>query len=162
MIGDSLNLGTEEPLRAKLRRWKFRTDDVVGRRTETGVDRMALAGSSLAPYVVVSLGTNDSASSVAAFRAEVGRAVELAGPSRCLVWATIHRDGGAYDAFDAVLRAEAARNRNVRVVEWAAMVDAHPGWLAPDGIHGTPDGYAARAAAVVDAMRRCPASGIGG
>jgi lysophospholipase L1-like esterase len=162
LIGDSLNLGTEEPLRAALRQWTFRTDDVVGRRTAAGLARLAAAGSSLPPYVVVSLGTNDPASDVAAFRAEVARAVKLVGPSRCLVWATIHRDGGAYDAFNAVLLAEAARNRNVRVVEWGAMIEAHPDWLAPDGIHGTPDGYLARAAAVVEAMRACHAAGSGG
>ena len=162
LIGDSLNLGTEESLREKLSGWTFVIDDVVGRQTAIGIDRLEAAGSSLAPYVVVSLGTNDPASAVASFRAGVRRAVGLVGPRRCLVWATIHRDGGAYAAFNAVLRAEAKLNRNVRVVEWAAMIDVHPEWLAPDGIHGTPDGYRARAAADVEAMLQCHDAGVGG
>jgi hypothetical protein len=162
LVGDSLNLGIEPPLRNALPRWTFHTDDVVGRDTATGVDHLRAAGPSLAPYVVVSLGTNDPSSAADAFRSQVTGALRIAGASRCVVWATIFRDGSAYDVFNSVLRAAAARNRNVRVVEWSAMVDKHPEWLASDGIHGTPDGYAARAEAVVAAMRSCHAAGIGG
>jgi lysophospholipase L1-like esterase len=161
MVGDSLNLGTEAPLREALRQWRFRTDDVVGRDTATGIERLRAEEPSLAPYVVISLGTNDPSSSVDSFRADVAAVLSIAGPRRCVIWATIHRDGHAYDAFNDVLRAAAARNRNVRVVEWSAMIDKQPKWLAFDGIHGNPDGYAARAAAVVAAMRSCNAAGIG-
>jgi len=161
MVGDSLNLGTEPSLRETLRRWPLRTDDVVGRDTATGIERLRAAGSSLAPYVVVSLGTNDPSSSVDSFRSDVDAALRIAGPRRCVVWATIRREGSAYDAFNAVLRAAASRNRNVRLVEWSAMVEKHPDWLAFDGIHGNPAGYAARAAAVVAAMRSCHAAGVG-
>ncbi|MCP6769387.1 hypothetical protein NL529_31525, partial [Klebsiella pneumoniae] len=80
---------------------------------------------------------------------------------RCVVWATIHRNGTAYDAFNEVLRAAASRNRNVRLVEWSAMIEKHPDWLAFDGIHGSADGYAARAAAIVAALRSCHDAGIG-
>ncbi len=161
LIGDSLNLGTEQSLRAALRRWTFYADDVVGRSTATGVEGLRDAGSSLAPYVVVSLGTNDPSSGVDAFRGDVAQILHLAGPRRCVVWSTIHRDGDAYDGFNAILRAEAARNRNVFLVEWASMISQHPDWLASDGIHGSPDGYVARAAAVVVAMRECHTAGVG-
>ena len=161
LVGDSLNLGTEPPLRDALSGWTFHADDVVGRATATGVDHLRGAGSSLAPYVVISLGTNDPPADVEAFRSDVGEALRIAGPTRCVVWATIHRDGDAYTAFNDVLRDAAARNRNLRLVEWAEMIDKHPAWLAFDGIHGSPDGYAARADAIVAAMRSCHEAGIG-
>ncbi len=161
LVGDSLNLGTEPALRSALRHRTFTTDDVVGRDAATGIDRLRRAGSTLAPYVVISLGTNDPLSAVGAFRSDVAEALRLAGSHRCVVWATIHRDGDAYDAFNDVLRAAAARNRNLRLVEWSAMIDKHPEWLAADGIHGSPDGYVARAEAVVAALRSCHSAGIG-
>ena len=158
MVGDSLNLGTEPLLRDALPRWTFRTDDVVGRSTATGLERLRAA--TLAPYVVISLGTNDPVSEVEAFRAAVADALQIAGPNRCVIWATIHRDGNAYDPFNDVLRAATDRNRNLRLIEWAQMIDKHPDWLAYDGIHGNPDGYAARAEAVLGAMRSCHAAGF--
>lgn len=160
MIGDSLNLGTEAPLRDALPRWTFRTDDVVGRSTATGLERLRAA--TLAPYVVISLGTNDPSSEVAAFRAAVADALQIVGPNRCVVWATIHRDLNAYDGFNEVLRAAARGNRNLRLIEWAQMIDKHPEWLAYDGIHGNPAGYAARADAIVPALGSCHAAGIAG
>lgn len=160
LVGDSLNVGIEPALQAALPNWTFETDDVVGRGTETGLERLRAAGSSLAPYVVISLGTNDPSSEVDAFRRDVDEVLRITGRRRCVVWATIHRDGG-YDAFNDVLRAAAKRNRNLRLVDWSAMIDAHPDWLAFDGIHGNADGYAARVAAVVDEMRSCHDAGVG-
>ena len=162
LVGDSLNLGMEPALEEALPRWTLHADDVVGRGTATGLERLRAAGSSLAPYVVISLGTNDPSAALDAFRSDVAEALRIASPNRCVVWATIHRDGHAYNAFNDVLRAVAGRNRNVRLVEWAKMIDQHPDWLAFDGIHGNPAGYAARADAVVAAMRSCHEAGVGG
>ena len=158
MVGDSLNLGTESPLRDALPRWTFRTDDVIGRSTATGLERLRAA--TLAPYAVISLGTNDPSSELDAFRIAVADALRIAGPRRCVIWATIHRDGNAYDSFNDVLRAATRENRNLRLIEWAQMIDRHPDWLAYDGIHGSQAGYAARAEAVLGAMRSCHAAGL--
>jgi hypothetical protein len=43
-----------------------------------------------------------------------------------------------------------ARYPNMRIFNWAAM--DQPGWHLPDGIHYTPAGYAARAAAIAHAL----------
>jgi len=155
LIGDSLNLGVEPYLEAELSGWTIDTDDVVGRSTETGVEHLRAQGAALGHYVIVSLGTNDPIAAVAAFRTNVADVMQHAG-GRCVVWATIHRDHHAYAPFNDVLRAEADANRNLRLVEWTSMLDAHPEWLAADGIHATADGYRARAAAIVSAMRACP------
>lgn len=157
LVGDSLNVGIEPYLEQALPGWELDADDVVGRSTADGLAAIERAGDRLAPRVVVSLGTNDAVGDVAAFASRVARAMALAGPRRCVVWATIRRDGAAYEPFNAVLRAEAAARPNLVLVDWAGMVAAEPGLLAADGVHGTPAGYAARAEAVAAAVRSCAA-----
>ncbi len=157
LVGDSLNVGVEPFLRAELRGWSIAADDVVGRSTETGIEHLRAQGATLGRYLVVSLGTNDPGNATDAFRADVTEVMRLAS-GRCVVWATIHRGGDAYAPFNDALEAEAAANRNLRLVEWTSMLEAHPEWLAADGIHATPDGYRARADAIVAAMRTCPRS----
>jgi lysophospholipase L1-like esterase len=156
LVGDSLNVGVEPYLEEQLRGWDVHTDDVVGRPTATGLERLTSQTATLGRYVVISLGTNDPQSSVSAFSTAIGEVLGIAGDGRCVVWATIHRDGEAYEPFNDALRSAAAKNRSLRLVDWAEMVRAHPEWLVSDGIHATPDGYRERARAVVAAMRMCP------
>ena len=106
--------------------------------------------------VVISLGTNDPRGSAAAFAQDVERALDVAGRGRCLVWATIWRDGGPDEELNAVLRAAAAAHAELRLLEWDAMLADHPEWLAPDGLHGSPEGYAARAVEAARLVRECP------
>lgn len=155
LVGDSLNVGVEPYLPQALPGFELIAADRVGRRTEEGIAEIEQGRARLAPHVVVSLGTNDSPSAVGAFRAAVARVVELVGPDRCLVWATIWRDGAPDEAFNQVLRDAAAAQGRMRLVEWAAMVEAHPDWLAPDGLHGSPGGYRERAEATAAAVRDC-------
>lgn len=155
LIGDSLNVGVEPYLPGALPGFDLVVDDRVGRRTAEGIAEIEQGRARLAPYVVVSLGTNDDPSDVAAFRVAVGRLLALIGADRCVVWATIWRDGAPSDALNGVLRDAAAGNRRMRLVEWAAMVQDHPGWLAADGLHGSPTGYRARARATARAVRDC-------
>ncbi len=55
------------------------------------------------------------------------------------------------------LVAACAANPNMRIFNWAAMVQ--PGWHLDDGIHYTPAGYAIRAHAIARALARAfPAS----
>lgn len=54
-----------------------------------------------------------------------------------------------------VLVAEVAVGVDV-IVDWGAMVAAHPEYLSSDGVHGTAAGNEARALAVDAAVDRCP------
>ncbi len=155
LLGDSLNVGVEPYLAQALPGFGIVTDDRVGRRTDEGIAEVASGRARLAPHVVVSLGTNDLTGGVDAFRADVARLTKLIGPGRCLVWATIWRDGAPAEPLNAVLRDAAAANRRMRLVEWAEMVQAHPEWLAPDGLHGNETGYRMRAEAIAQAVRAC-------
>jgi lysophospholipase L1-like esterase len=155
LVGDSLNVGIEPYLADALPGWRIVANDRIGRTTPEGISELAAERPSLSPFVVVSLGTNDPPEDVAAFRADVSRVLRLAGPDRCVVWATIWRDGASHDAFNAVLRDAAKENRRVKLVDWAEMVQDHPDWLADDGLHGNETGYRERAGAVADAVRSC-------
>ncbi len=155
LVGDSLNVGVEPYVGRALPGWKVVTNDRVGRTTPEGIAELVAGRATLSNYVVVSLGTNDSPTAVSDFRRDVRRVLALIGPNRCIVWATIWRDGAPSAAFNDVLRDAAAANQRLELVEWAEMVERHPELLAADGLHGNEDGYRERAAAVAAAARRC-------
>lgn len=157
LLGDSLNVGVEPYLPGLLRHWNIRADDVVGRPTVDGLAAFGALRGAPGP-LVVSLGTNDDPRNVSSFQLAVAQVLALAGPSRCVVWANIVRPpaaGTTYDGYNRVLLQAAERIRNFRLVDWATMVRFHPEMLAPDGVHTTPAGYRARAAAIVAAIRSC-------
>jgi hypothetical protein len=158
LVGDSLNVGTDPWLREELPRWDIDAHDHVGRTTAEGIEVLRERGAALAPVVVVSLGTNDLDGTEADFREHVEEAVEIVGPDRCLVWATVAR-GGERSGFNEVLRDAASAHGNIRLVEWAALVVENPELLEFDLVHGTPDGYARRAAETARTVRTCPDKG---
>ena len=68
LVGDSLNVGIEPYLAKELPGWRVDAHDTVGRATAEGVDELRARRRSLAPVVVVSLGTNDAEGSEDEFR----------------------------------------------------------------------------------------------
>jgi len=154
LIGDSLNVGLEPYLGEVMPRWRVVANDRVGRTTAEGIAELEAGRPVLSPYVVVSLGTNDLLDAKE-FEVHVARVLELAGPDRCVIWATIWRDGKPDDVFNDVLRAEAESNKRLRLVAWADMVDKQPELLAADHLHGNEDGYRKRAEAVAEAVQSC-------
>ena len=155
LVGDSLNVGTEPYLAEALDGWRIDAHDRVGRATPEGVEELRALRRSLAPVVVVSLGTNDAEGSESDFRELVDEALAIAGPDRCVVWATVVRDGTERTGFDRVLQDASDAHPNVRLVDWASLVDDDPSLLADDRVHGTPDGYARRAEETARAVRAC-------
>ena len=156
LIGDSLNVGVDPYLRDLLPNWEIDAHDRVGRTTAEGIEVLRERSGTLAPVVVVSLGTNDPDGPEAAFRALVEEAVDVVGPDRCLVWATIVRNGSERTELNDVLREVESTHSNVRLVDWASNVADDSALLAGDLVHGTPDGYAFRAAETVRTLRACP------
>jgi hypothetical protein len=155
LLGDSLNVGIEPYLRDELRGWSVDAHDRAGRTTAEGLEKLRALGTTLAPVVVVSLGTNDADGSEAEFRTLVAQAMEIAGPGRCVVWATIVRNGSSREELNDVLEDAAADHANLRLVDWASMVARDRHVLAFDAVHGTPDGYALRAQETASAVREC-------
>lgn len=155
LLGDSLNVGVERYLPDALPGWTVVANDRVGRATPEGIAELEAGRPKLSSHVVVSLGTNDPRGAVEAFRVDVARVLELLGLNRCVVWATIWRDGAPDDAFNAVLRDAAEANPRVRLVDWAELARTRPQLLAADGLHGNEDGYRERARAVAAATTGC-------
>ena len=91
---------------------------------------------------------------VAELAEQVEQALDLAGPRRCVIWATVWA-GGAHESFNAILRAAAARQANLELLDWAALVEDDPGLLAFDGVHGSAAGYARRAEETAALARQC-------
>jgi lysophospholipase L1-like esterase len=155
LVGDSLNVGIEPELGKLLPGWQIDAHDRVGRSTPEGIEELRDLDRRLAPVVVISLGTNDPDGSEREFRRLVDEAIDVVGPHRCLVWATIVRDGAARTGFNHELEEARSEHRNVRLVDWATLVARSPELLAADAVHGTPEGYERRAEETADAIRGC-------
>ena len=156
--GDSLAVGTRPYLPQELRGWKVTQSASVSRHAFEGADIMRAYGSALPRVIHVSLGTNDDPNQVSAFRAAIREVMDVAGPRRCVVWTNIVRPpvaGASYAGYNRALAAESRPRENLRVVNWARMVHAHPEWLASDGVHVNAEGYQARAKAIARSVRRC-------
>jgi hypothetical protein len=156
--GDSLAVGTQPYMPRALGGWSIRTSASISRHANEGPGVLRAAGS-LPPYVAVSLGTNDDPRHTAGFRTAIRQTMAVVGKQRCVVWATIRRPavaGATYSGYNQVLKAEARARPNLKVVRWRRMVDHHPEWLAGDGVHVSAAGYAARARAYAEKLRRCP------
>jgi hypothetical protein len=88
----------------------------------------------------------------------VRHVLALAGPKRCVVWVNIHRppyNGVSWAGFNRALDQIAATAPNLAVVDWNGMVNSGQAQVAPDGVHSTPGGYRARAAAIAQALQGC-------
>jgi hypothetical protein len=160
LIGDSLAVGIENLLPSMLPGWTIHSDGAIGRPLATGMRLIEGADLTSRPTVLaVSLFTNDDPRATAALAAAVQRSVALVGGRGCVVWATVVRPpvgGVSYAAANATLRRLAAGDGGaLLLVPWAEEVARHPDWVGADHVHGTPAGYAARAALYSRAARSC-------
>lgn len=160
LIGDSLAVGIQGLLPSLLPGWTVTADALTGRSLAAGMQLAAGADLTSRPTVLaVSLFTNDDPRATAALAAAVQRSVSLVGPHGCAVWATIVRPpyrGVSYAAANATLRRLSAQDGGaLLLVPWAEEVSRHPGWVAPDRVHGTPTGYEARARMYAQAALAC-------
>jgi len=163
VVGDSLAVGAREPLAAALPGWRIATSAETGRHTSDGVAEITGTGT-LPRVLVVSLGTNDDPSAVETFTGYVQAVLNAAGPGGCVVWPNIVRppyNGVSYAGYNRALARLSAANPNLFVVDWAGMIDSNPGWLASDGVHATPTGYASRGQAIAQAVQACTGTGGG-
>ena len=156
--GDSLAVGTDLFLDMYLPGWTVRSSTGVSRHASEAPSALRSLGTALPRVVVLSVGTNDDPGAVRDFSRIVRSTVAVAGPSRCVVWATIVRppyQGVSYSGYNHALRVAARHLPNLLVLDWAAMAHAHPSWFGGDGVHPSMTGYRARAAAAARLVERC-------
>jgi lysophospholipase L1-like esterase len=168
VVGDSLAVGGEAYLEAELASTTVTTNAEIGRGSPAGVAALADEIDPSHEIVVFALGSNDGSPDVLA--SSLAQAEALAA-GRCLVVSTVALQTEddeflpSVAPLNQVLRAFAAANSNVRLVDWRAAIAADPSLLF-DGAHATPEGYALRAALLAQAIASCdgPAasSGFGG
>jgi lysophospholipase L1-like esterase len=154
-LGDSLSVGTDPYLRARLRGYRIERLYDVGLHASDAAAIVARASASLPRVLVVSAGTNDDPRIVSTFIRAIAAVVRAAGPGRCVVWPTISRPtaaGATYAGLNRALVRADNRYDNLVLVDWAGMVQRHPQWLAQDGVHVSVAGYRARAAAIASAV----------
>jgi hypothetical protein len=161
VIGDSLSVGADTPLRAGLPGWKVTTQGRVGRPLGEG---MGVLDSTPTPpdgplALAFSLFTNDDPTHVDELEAAVRASVERLGPRDCAIWATIVRPpvGGVSYAFANETLAALADEFAGRVllVDWAGAIGRHRDWLSKDKVHPNATGYAGRARLYARAALKC-------
>ncbi len=181
VIGDSLTVGSAAALRSGLDGLELEAhvvDGVINRRIPatapiSGVlaARSIRATNGEANCWVIALGTNDISNGVTTTaRARVAVAEMLAEvtPQARVWWVNVDFrsiEGAAVDyptatrTFNAVLNERAASDLRFQVIDWYTLAESHPEWfLKPDGtadaVHVNSAGYTARAAQVIDVIRR--------
>ena len=158
LVGDSLAVGIQSPLTNALSGWSLTTNGRVSRPLAEGMG-IVRGMSERPPVLAISLFTNDSPGAVDTLRSAVRDTIIRQAGHGCVVWATIVRPavgGVTYARANQALAELAAENPAVmKLVPWAQQVEAHPGWLASDGVHATPAGYSARAQMYAEAARSC-------
>ena len=154
LVGDSLNVGVERYLPDALPHWTIVANDRVGRTTDEGIAELEAGRPALSSYVVVSLGTNDPPTMSPDSAPTWPACSKLIGPSRCVIWATIWRDGKPDDAFNDVLRTPPTRTTafgSSSGPRWSRSTPAG----SPAHLHGNETGYRERPGAVAAATRSC-------
>ena len=152
MVGDSVMLGAYNALQDALPGCTVYAKVSRQLWDAYGVLDALESGGQLGSIVVVALGTNGP------FSVEDGQGiVDRIGPDRQIYWVTAY---GTYlswqEQSNSSIRAIAAQNPNVTVIDWAAAAAQNPGWLYSDGIHLQGDGQAAYAALIRDSIGYTP------
>ncbi len=160
VLGDSLARDSSPDLHRDLRRWRIEENLAFARLVSETVHDLrvrARKAPPLAPVIHVSSGTGDDPARPKHFRHAVRQVMRVAGKHRCVVWANIWRlklSEPTYKVLNDVLADEDLRRKNLRVVDWHSMVEAHRGWLV-DLVHVNAAGNRARADAIARATRAC-------
>lgn len=147
VLGDSLCVGAERwgGLRERLQAegWEPELVCEVGEALGWGIERV-LERERVPATVVVALGTNPGpfetgfGAKVATMRSEL-----RSRGAREVVWMTFaERDGDRYGAKNEVVRdlAEASPLDDLRLADWAPVVEPNPAWFSTDGLHYTTEG----------------------
>jgi len=158
VVGDSLAVGTRPYIHRFLHRWRIHQRTSISMHAPEGPQIMRAYGDHLARVVFVNLGTNDDPRAVGSFVHQVRRALRIAGPRRCVVWASVYRPpvgGASYARINHALERLARRRRRLVMFRWARLARRHRYWFGSDGVHPTATGYRVRARRMARDVRRC-------
>jgi lysophospholipase L1-like esterase len=153
IVGDSLAVGTMPYLDTMLTDRDLTWDAVNGRTTPQGIHALRMDLQAVQPQaVVVSLGTNDGPDP-RRFTHRLRVMLKDLSPNTCVIWTAIVRPRrkGPYRALNRALRAEAARDRRLVVINWDRAVRRGTVNLH-DGLHADAAGYRYRSLKIAEAV----------
>lgn len=117
---------------------------VAGVQPPTALDVIHTLGRALGSEVVMAVGYNDYELIFARDVHEVLAALRLAGVTH-VYWLTLREVHRPYVEMNAALRAIAAHDHELTIVDWNRDSRGHPSWFDADGLHLTPAGATALA-----------------
>lgn len=143
LIGDSLAEGvaTLTPLPGYLYGGPVVARHKVGIRTEAAITKWRDDIKTGPHRIVVSLGSNDSPTSAAAYSEQIDRFMQAAGKDRHVFWYTLHYR--PVEALNSVLVAKARQYDNLTLIETRTFLTADSPYLSErdNYLHPTADGY---------------------
>lgn len=172
VLGDSLMVASRQRLRSLLDGHSLKVAALTGEGLAGGSISAAVGGGGMtevaATYAaddpavaVIALGTNDAwLEQLTADEAIAGlETIVDALADACLVMVTITESASAegYDVAEAREINDSIEAAADEVVDWRRISTSEVGLLRPDDIHPTPAGAEVFAAAIADAVERCPA-----
>ena len=158
VVGDSLTVGTQPYMHRNLRRWYIHQRVAISTQVTEGPGILKRYGRRLPRVIFVNLGTNGDPRATGTFLSAIRRTMHIAGPHRCVVWATIVRPpvaGASYRRLNLVLADQARKRPNLILFHWAWLASRHPSWFGPDHVHVTASAYQVRARAMATQIREC-------
>lgn len=151
IIGDSLSVGSDSPLRKELKNYTITTVAKVGEHTSQGVQDLQNRAGNLPGTVVVALGTNDDPSQIGEYRNQLNKIVNIVGPDRHLIFVNVSSSNEDFEEFNKVISDIVSNNSNASLVDWNQIVSDRNISLT-DGIHPDNSGYDKRAQAIADVI----------
>jgi lysophospholipase L1-like esterase len=158
VVGDSLTVGTQPYMRRNLRGWHIHQRVAISTQVTEGPGILKSYGRHLPRVIFVNLGTNGDPRATDTFLSAIRRTMRIAGPRRCVVWASIVRPavaGASYQRLNRVLAEQARKRRNLIMFRWVRLAHRHRSWFGPDHVHVTATGYKVRARAMAMQIREC-------
>jgi lysophospholipase L1-like esterase len=158
VVGDSLTVGTQPYIHRYLRGWHIHQRVAISTQVTEGPGILHSYGRHLPRVIFVNLGTNGDPRATGTFLSAIRRTMRIAGPRRCVVWASIVRPpvaGASYHRLNLVLADQARKRRNLIMFRWVRLARRHPSWFGPDHVHVTGVGYRVRARAMATQIRHC-------
>jgi hypothetical protein len=168
VIGDSLTVGAATAIRKGFDGLpiEYSVTAISGIKVTPEAVQLARelrAASGEADCWVIALGTNDitarGVTTTALANTMIDTMLAEVSPKSRIFWVNVNlrTDDARISATKAVnqaLDARAAKNASFQVIDWYSLSQNNLGWFGTDGVHYTSAGYSARAAQLVEVIRR--------
>ena len=149
VIGDSVILGAEDALVARLAGWNVTFLAKESFFTWQAPTVISAFHATVGDISIVALGNNDG-EDPGLFAHEIDQVMSAFGPVRKVLWVNLRQFRPWVPAANAQLVAATARYPNLEIVDWDARATPDPSLVYADGLHLNPAGRGAMAALVGD------------